>query len=1527
MFKGMLARYACVSRLMRLGLGLLLCLPLVAGAVVRDYHFRMLDARQGLSQSSVTAFLQDRSGFVWIATQGDLHRFDGYSFQMLEDLVEGDGTLPSFVQALAEGDDGTIYIGTLQDGLYLLDPARRHLRPASPPSGAHSMPKRRVEALFFQPGVGLWVAWPHGVGRFDAATGSYQEMLVFDLGRSSPEAGRIARGVRALTVDQDGMLWIAASHGIYRIHTGSGQADRHSVLGASALLVDEAGDLWLGTPDGLHRKRRGKPALEPLWPQQAPSTDASCCDVIALALAADGAIWLSVRRGNVWRYSPLAGNASAIPTSPWVDGMLAESSIAQMMIDRSNLLWLGGYARGVATTPADGTPFRAVFDMDPARDPMTGNFIRAILEGDSGEYWLGTLGGLRRYEPLYDHFEAFDAAFEPVPGRAGPQPTPVINAIRAGNGNVLWLATSVGLYRFDTGTRRAEAVPLNGSLAPVYIRTLERVRDGSLWMAYGDAGLLRLDPVTGEDSVLSPRPGVEGAHHLANVTAILEDSRGRVWVGGLNGVSLYDPASGRFRNFMHDPDRNDSLAGNLVRTIHETRDGAIWVGGHHGLDQVLESSTGDITFRRFGFPGEDIDPVVYAIAEDADGWLWVSGNDGIVRINRGDGSMVRYGLSAGLQDLEFNGNAVAMLRDGQLAFGGIRGLNLIDPAAVQPSRFDAPVALTWIGSGRRSPTGRMTQTEEIQMPQRLRVLSLGFAALDYTSPENNLFSYRLEGFDPEFSPPSPRASAIYTNLAPGRYLFRVRATNHAGVWSSHELRVPVHILAPWWRSAWAMTGYALLAAGLLWALWQARAARRAHRASLLAQIREREDRLKLSLWGAGDSFWDWDVRNDVIHRIGAEHLLQGPAEQMLTTDEWREHAIHPDDLPQVHQRMQEHLAGLSESFESEHRVRNSNNEWVWVRARGKVVERDADFNPLRVAGTARDITANRRAERERRIASEVLRSMNEAVAVVDLSFRFVSVNPAFSRITGYREQDVIGMAESLLESSQHPPEFYRRTRETLTASGHFKGEMWLRRADGEEFLGWVEQVEVRDEFGVRSHYVAVVNDITDKKRAEQELRYLANYDTLTGLPNRSLLSERLARAVVRARRHETRVAVLFLDLDHFKVVNDSLGHAAGDRILKASAQRLLGVVGTSDTVARLGGDEFTIVMEEVDELAAVGAMAEAVIAAFGEAILSDGHGDVVISPSIGISLYPEHAQVPTDLLKFADAAMYRAKERGRNTYQFYDESMDAEVRRRATLTAALRRALDRNEFRLEFQPRQSLFDGHIGGVEALLRWDSEELGSVPPSAFIPLAEETGLILPIGEWVLGEACRTLCRWREEGVMDVGVAVNVSVLQLLRGNLPGTVARVLAETGLPAPRLELELTESMVMANAEQTITILRDLKRVGVSIAIDDFGTGYSSLIYLKRLPIDTLKIDKEFVGDLTRDPDDEAITATIISMAHSLGLTVVAEGVETAEQLRYLHEHGCDEIQGYLLARPMRPDQCLEFLQLQSAQRRGQPVA
>jgi len=556
----------------------------------------------------------------------------------------------------------------------------------------------------------------------------------------------------------------------------------------------------------------------------------------------------------------------------------------------------------------------------------------------------------------------------------------------------------------------------------------------------------------------------------------------------------------------------------------------------------------------------------------------------------------------------------------------------------------------------------------------------------------------------------------------------------------------------------------------------------------------------------------------------------------------------------------------------------------------------------------------RRAERERRVALEVLRSMSEAVAVIDLDFCFISVNPSFSRITGYAEEEVAGQNSSLLDSSQHSIEFYRRVRDILERTGHWAGEMWQRRKDDEEFLGWIEMSEVRDSLGMRSHFVAVVNDITDKKRAEQELRYLANYDTLTGLPNRALLSERLGRAIVRARRQETRVAVLFLDLDRFKDINDSLGHAAGDRLLKAAATRLQSTLSAADTVARLGGDEFTVVLEDVESLIAVERMAREILLAFATPLEVDERHDVNITPSLGISLYPDHALVPTDLLKFADTAMYQAKAEGRNTYQIYNETMDTEARQRAAIIASLRKALDRGEFRLMYQPRMAVADGSITGVEALLRWRSPELGEISPSVFVPLAEESGLILSIGEWVLHEACQQLKAWRAQGLVDISVGVNVSVLQLLRGNLADYLQKVLASTGLPADRIELEVTESMVMQNAEQATAVLNELRKIGVSLAIDDFGTGYSSLVYLKRLPIDTLKIDKEFIDDLTRDPDDEAITSTIITMGHSLGLNVIAEGVETEAQLNFLRDHGCDEIQGHWLSKPIEGERCVAFI-------------
>ena len=553
------------------------------------------------------------------------------------------------------------------------------------------------------------------------------------------------------------------------------------------------------------------------------------------------------------------------------------------------------------------------------------------------------------------------------------------------------------------------------------------------------------------------------------------------------------------------------------------------------------------------------------------------------------------------------------------------------------------------------------------------------------------------------------------------------------------------------------------------------------------------------------------------------------------------------------------------------------------------------------------------AEHDRRIASEVLRSMNEAVCVLNRDFDFVSVNPAFSRMTGYGESEAIGRNASLLDSAQHTSSYYSEIRGTLQHQGRWSGEMWQLRKDGEEFLCAYECSAVLDADGQHALYVLVLNDITEQKRAEQELRYLANFDPLTNLPNRTLLAERLSRAIVRARRQGDRIAVLFLDLDHFKDINDSLGHAAGDRILRAAAARLQETVGSRHTVARLGGDEFTVVLENLGAQDESDDAARGIIAAFERPLMLDDRQEIAVTPSIGISLYPDNAQVPTELLKQADTAMYQAKAAGRRTYARYSEEMDISIRRRATVSGALHKVLDRAELRLVYQPRLSLPQSRIIGVEALLRWQSPD-GDIPPAQFIPLAEESGLIMEIGEWVLREACQTVAQWQREGLPGLGVSVNVSALQLLRGDFPGVVDRVLAETGLPPSLLELELTESVIMANAPQTADKLQAFRDLGVTLAIDDFGTGYSSLAYLKRLPINTLKIDKEFVDDLSHGSEDAAITTTVLAMARSLGLNVVAEGVETEAQLHFLRSHRCDEIQGYWLSPPLEADACLSFI-------------
>ncbi|MBK5440910.1 EAL domain-containing protein [Pseudomonas sp. TH32] len=543
--------------------------------------------------------------------------------------------------------------------------------------------------------------------------------------------------------------------------------------------------------------------------------------------------------------------------------------------------------------------------------------------------------------------------------------------------------------------------------------------------------------------------------------------------------------------------------------------------------------------------------------------------------------------------------------------------------------------------------------------------------------------------------------------------------------------------------------------------------------------------------------------------------------------------------------------------------------------------------------------------RERlRQAAAVFDCTREGVLVTDAQGLIVHVNRAFIEITGYQGEDVLGRQPSLFKSGRHSASFYQQMFQTLERDGEWSGEIWNRRKSGEIYPQWQTIRVIRDEQCNISHYVAVFSDISAIKHSEHELAHLAHHDPLTDLPNRLLFTDRAEQALASAQIHKRGCALLLLDLDHFKIINDSLGHNVGDQLLKAVGERLQGLFGPGVTLARLGGDEFAVLAESCPQVVQAAALAQRILDGMKEPFIFDDH-QLFISASIGISLFPSDALSAEQLLRNADSALFKAKSAGREGYALYTEELTAHAQHRVEMAGELRRALDQQELRVYYQPVHDLQNSRLIGVEALVRWQHPERGLVPPGEFIPIAERTGLIADIDAWVMDQACRQMCQWLAGGAPLTFLAVNVSSRLFARRELYEQVAKVLHDTGLDPAFLELEVTESAVMEDPEVALEQMHRLRELGLRLAIDDFGTGYSSLLRLKRLPVQKLKIDQGFVAGLPWDEDDAAIVRVVIALAQSMGMQVHAEGIEQVEQARFLLEQRCDLGQGYWFGRPM----------------------
>ncbi len=552
-------------------------------------------------------------------------------------------------------------------------------------------------------------------------------------------------------------------------------------------------------------------------------------------------------------------------------------------------------------------------------------------------------------------------------------------------------------------------------------------------------------------------------------------------------------------------------------------------------------------------------------------------------------------------------------------------------------------------------------------------------------------------------------------------------------------------------------------------------------------------------------------------------------------------------------------------------------------------------------------------EERLQLSDAVIRNMSDAMMILEADETISGINPAFTRTTGYSEAQAIGRPASLLDSGRHDAGFFDAMRRSLRETGQWKGEIWNRIASGESRPEWLDVSVIRNHQGGIQRYVCIYTDLGDQDQIRRHLHQMAYYDNLTGLANRELFQDRLSGAIASAVREKHKIAVMFIDLDRFKEINDSLGHGVGDALLKEVAVRIRACVRASDTVARQGGDEFTVILPSLRRVSRAGSVADKITQALRLPFNLSGH-TLHISTSIGIGLYPQDGADAETLVKNADLALYQAKEAGRDNYQFCSKDLTLKAQERFRLEGELNRAIELKEFRVHFQPLFGLERGELVGAEVLLRWQHPTEGLQPPDRFLKVAEDSGLIARIDTWVLTTACRQVMDWQDQGIVLPKISVNISGFDIERTDLAASVRQALEHSGLSADRLELEVSEGFVMSHAERALGVLDEVRQLGVQLAIDDFGTGYSSMAYLKRLPVNRLKIDGSFVADLGADGDHAAITRAIVALGRSLGLTIIAEGIENQAQWDFLRAAGCDEGQGFLSGRPMSAEVFVDWM-------------
>jgi diguanylate cyclase (GGDEF)-like protein/PAS domain S-box-containing protein len=1458
---------------------------LISPAYASNSEFENFSLAQGLSQNTVSDIVEDKRGFIWFATFNGLNRFDGYEFKKYFQNIKQDNSLPSsFIKNLIIDAQGNLWVGTLtglakyneksdnftifnknnsqlqNDDIYtlaldwegnLLVADDKHLY--SYDSQSMQFKVKETQGLALPPEIKFifsekdktWIgSMGHGIFILDNLTNN-----LFDLKYDNPWGIKLKASLLFDLLKIDQTYWLATNEGVYAFDSQSQTLTSFNTHSSPAIVGDEVrsisqdnlGRLWFGTTTGI-----------------------SIYDL---------------SKNNVFSFNDKNN----------LNFGLENGYILKLFTDSKNTIWLGTYSGGIYKH----TPKAAKIELFPKSingNIVTGN-IWAIDQDNSGRIWLATQSnGLSVFDP-------YDYSFKHYLQDAEKFKHNIWNLLVDAQ-NRIWVASSGGLFIYSLN-KNGELELLKTLMAGKNIEKVTMLGE-RVWVTTHSNVINYINPKTLSFEEIKLANG-----NLQYVDPIYFDSSNNLWLFTNIGMMLYNLESNQVNQLILNFD--DSVR--FFVSVVETED-AFWLSSlSHGIIK-LDKTTYKVLLQLNTSNGLSGNQVIKSIAYKDSLWVSITGG-GIDEVSLKTNQVLQNISTERLAYNELN-EGVGLLSDqNKLLFGGTNGFVMFDPTEIsalsvdkqkQAQVIDVAPTLTQLSlfnhvitvHSDASPLKEaIISTNEIALPFNAYMLSIKFAQLNPVEPDAIQYRYKLLGQSDkwiETDSDSPR-KAQFSHLEFGAYEFQVQSRNGNSPWSAIK-SVKISIAPPPWLSQNAMILYGILLTLLL--IYWVKQARSKN--AIRLSIKENEERLKLTLWSSGDELWDWDIYQGQVYRSNTWGTLDFPQDDIRVNSAY-EANIHPNDIQRVQETLREHLKNKTEHYEITYRARTYKGEWLWILDRGKVVSRDNNNQAQRMTGTLKNINHLKLAEEQLKLFKRSIETISDGVFITDMSFKFISVNNSYCKYTGETREQALA---SYLTFHQYPGAFTEEVKKALRQKGNWFGEVESRRTDGEKYEMELNIDAINDEDGKPAHYVGVFSDITTRKVTEKELLKLANTDPLTELPNRSFFQASHANVV----RRNTHHALICLDMDNFKKINDSLGHQTGDILIKQIAKRLQRIAGTDATCYRLGGDEFSILIDKTTDVHRITHFAQTILDNMARPFLINKQ-EFVLGASVGIAFYPEDGSTTQEMLKNADTAMYFAKNAGGNKYQFFSGEMNQNAVRQLQIENLIRHGLKEDLFTVFYQPKVDIASGKLVSMEALVRYEHPDKGLVSPSQFIPLAEETGQIIDIGEVVLRKACEDTKRWVDAGLFTGRVAVNISARQFELPDLDERIISILQRAGLSPLHLECEITEGTLMQNPESALRMMQRLRERGIHLALDDFGTGYSSLAYLKRFPINTLKIDKAFIDDIATTSEDRHMAQAIITIAHNLGLKVVAEGVEHEEQLSILRRYKCEMIQGYLYSKPL----------------------